>query len=210
VSDVSPFPGAFTGAKNLATRIFDFRPSDENALVEKILVLVHKSVDQHLPAADTAPKRYSKTLFSEEESTALVRAAIDHEKDLEAKGTQKMPPPPPMIPRHDGLPGQNAHGVTAPPKGPPSNMSAAISSNQDDPDQRTPAESLPLPKDAKSSRKPEHLNSLSDPKQFSTTFEYTEPKVPGGEKDLFMVILGLLVLAALAVGYWYLFESERP
>jgi hypothetical protein len=194
---------AIQRGNKLATRIFDFRPSDEGALVEKILVSIHKMVDTHLPTAETAPKRYSKTLFSEEESTALVRAAIDHEKELESNPVQKTPPAPQFTKPQVPIPQYpDARQPSAPVPKPllvsvkpplPAAQSAAI----------------PIPRDSKSSSVAQHVSGVSDMRHFSQGYEYTEPKVPGGGKDLFLIVLGLVVLIALAAGYWYIFEAGK-
>ena len=164
----------------MAQRIFDFRPADENALIERVLVYVHKSVDQFLSAADGAPKRYSKTLFSEEESTGLVKAAIDHDRDPE-RATPRIPLPGPQNP------GVKVATGTA---GAPSQVST-------NPIDRTPAKTgVP--------------QQTSGTQPFSTSFDYTQPKMSGGGKDLFLILMGIIILTGMAVGYWYLFEAGQP
>ena len=59
-------------------RILEFSPSQEEAVVARILVLVHQAVDQHFPSAEQANRQFTKTVFSGEgEQTAGVRAAPD-------------------------------------------------------------------------------------------------------------------------------------
>lgn len=61
----------------------DFTPSEQSTIVERILINVHIHIDSLLPEAEEAPKRYSKTVFNDEDKTGLVKAAIEHEKILE-------------------------------------------------------------------------------------------------------------------------------
>lgn len=53
-------------------RTFEFTPSPEEALVSRILVLVHKAVDENFPAIAQANRQFTKTLFSDDtERTAI-------------------------------------------------------------------------------------------------------------------------------------------
>jgi len=56
-------------------RIIDFTLSDEESVVSRILIQVHKAVDQHFPDAEAASRQFTKTVFSEEESesTAMLK-----------------------------------------------------------------------------------------------------------------------------------------
>jgi hypothetical protein len=59
-------------------RILEFSPSQEEAVVARILVLVHQAVDMYFPSAEQANRQFTKTVFSGEgERTAGVRAAPD-------------------------------------------------------------------------------------------------------------------------------------
>jgi hypothetical protein len=57
-------------------RILDFSISDEEAIVSRILVQLHKAVDEHFPSASAATRQFTKTVFSpdDEESTAMLKA----------------------------------------------------------------------------------------------------------------------------------------
>jgi|APSaa5957512535_1039671.scaffolds.fasta_scaffold167985_1 hypothetical protein len=56
-------------------RLIDFTLSDEESVVSRILVQVHKSVDRHFPSAEAATRQFTKTVFSEDdsESTAMLK-----------------------------------------------------------------------------------------------------------------------------------------
>jgi hypothetical protein len=59
-------------------RILEFTPSQEEAVVARVLVLVHQAVDEHFPAVAQANRQFTKTVFSGEgESTSIVRAPLD-------------------------------------------------------------------------------------------------------------------------------------
>lgn len=53
-------------------RILEFTPSQEEAVVSRVLVLVHQAVDESFPGVEKAGRQFTKTVFSAEgESTAL-------------------------------------------------------------------------------------------------------------------------------------------
>lgn len=53
-------------------RILEFTPSQEEAVVARILVLVHQAVDVHFPSAEKATRQFTKTVFSDDsERTAI-------------------------------------------------------------------------------------------------------------------------------------------
>lgn len=98
-------------------RILEFSPSQEEAVVARILVLVHQAVDEHFPAAEQATRQFTKTVFSGEgERTAGVRAAPDgHDQFGSDEATSPdgrpsssesekpfIPPPPPHRPAATG------------------------------------------------------------------------------------------------------------
>lgn len=59
-------------------RILEFTPSQEEAVVARVLVLVHQAVDEHFPAIAQANRQFTKTVFSGEgESTSIVRQPLD-------------------------------------------------------------------------------------------------------------------------------------
>lgn len=85
-------------------RILDFSPSQEEAVVSRILVLVHQAIDDAFPSAENANRKFTKTVFSEEggEKTAALRPGeqFAHVEDTSPDGrspdgTAAVPPPPP-------------------------------------------------------------------------------------------------------------------
>jgi hypothetical protein len=52
-------------------RILEFSPSPEEAVVSRILVLVHQTVDECFPAVAQQNRQFTKTLFSDGERTAI-------------------------------------------------------------------------------------------------------------------------------------------
>ncbi len=62
------------------SRIFEFIPSPEEAVVSRTLMLVHQAMDQHLPSASKANRQFTKTILSGEgERTAALLAAPDED-----------------------------------------------------------------------------------------------------------------------------------
>ena len=62
------------------SRILEFTPSQEEAMVSRVLVLVHQAMDEHLPHAGQANRQFTKTVFSQdEENTAISMAALQEE-----------------------------------------------------------------------------------------------------------------------------------
>lgn len=59
------------------SRLLDYRPEDEQVIVDRVLSRVHAVIDRDLPSADKAPQRYGKTVFSDDENTAIVKAGKD-------------------------------------------------------------------------------------------------------------------------------------
>lgn len=126
-------------------RILEFSPSQEEAVVARILVLVHQAVDTHFPSAEQANRQFTKTVFSGEgERTAGVRAAPDDGEEAEsafgsdertspdgrtAPGEEKpfIPPPPPGRPAGSFAP-QPAKG-----EAPSSGSAPAFGSNAANP-----------------------------------------------------------------------------
>ncbi len=84
-------------------RILDFSPSQEEAVVSRILVLVHQSIDDAFPSMVNANRKFTKTVFSEEggEKTAAMRPADqfgsveDTSPDGRNSDGATLPPPPP-------------------------------------------------------------------------------------------------------------------
>jgi hypothetical protein len=56
-------------------RIFEFTPTQESVLVSRVLVSVHKAVDENFPGALQTSRQFTKTVFSDNpgESTAIDR-----------------------------------------------------------------------------------------------------------------------------------------
>lgn len=49
------------------TKLFDYEPIEENTLVDRILLRVHKSIDEAFPKATPAvSRRFAKTVFTDE------------------------------------------------------------------------------------------------------------------------------------------------
>lgn len=49
------------------TKLFDYEPIEENTLVDRILLRVHKSIDEAFPKAVPAvSRRFAKTIFADE------------------------------------------------------------------------------------------------------------------------------------------------
>jgi hypothetical protein len=62
------------------SRILEFTPSQEEALVSRVLVLVHQAMDDHLPHAGQANRQFTKTVFNQDaENTAISMAALQEE-----------------------------------------------------------------------------------------------------------------------------------
>ena len=51
------------------SRLLDFNPSEEDIVVSRVLVSVHKAIDMNFPNAEPAPTRYAKTSFGTPEET---------------------------------------------------------------------------------------------------------------------------------------------
>jgi hypothetical protein len=64
-------------------RIFEYNPAPEGAIVSRVLIAVHKAIDEQFPGAIKASRQFTKTVFSDtSESTAADRIP-------------GVPPPPP-------------------------------------------------------------------------------------------------------------------
>lgn len=48
------------------SRILDLTPSSEDSVVSRVLLLVHKAVDENFPKAEKPDRQFSKTVFSED------------------------------------------------------------------------------------------------------------------------------------------------
>ncbi len=73
------------------SRILDFTFSPEEAVVSRVLILVHRAVDDHLPYAQEAGRQFTKTVFSsDDDPTGLYKVTVSDEAQI--------PPPPPATP----------------------------------------------------------------------------------------------------------------
>lgn len=83
-------------------RILEFTPSQEEAVVSRILVLVHQAIDDAFPQAENANRKFTKTVFSEEggEKTAAHRpgefAQVEDTSPDGRSSDPALPPPPPQ------------------------------------------------------------------------------------------------------------------
>lgn len=85
------------------SRILEINPSQEEAVVSRVLLLVHQAIDEKFPDLQNAPRQFTKTVFSDEgESTA------QHYLPAEARGNDAaphdVPPPPPIENRRSAKP----------------------------------------------------------------------------------------------------------
>lgn len=91
-------------------RILDFTPSQEEALVARVLVLVHQTVDDAFPSAEKATRQFTKTVFSDDNERTAIGRPGDAEQFAEGEATgparhaasppaptagHQLPPPPP-------------------------------------------------------------------------------------------------------------------
>lgn len=71
-------------------RILEFLPSQEEAVVARVLVLVHQVIDEHFPDVEHAGRQFTKTIFSSDgESTANVQAPGETLATQEKLGTDQ-------------------------------------------------------------------------------------------------------------------------
>ena len=60
---------------NNRNRFLDFTPSQEEAVVSRILVLVHQAIDENFPVVEKADRQFTKTIFTNEGETSELSAA---------------------------------------------------------------------------------------------------------------------------------------
>jgi len=103
-------------------RILEFTPSQEEAIVARILVLLHQAVDEHFPSAEKATRQFTKTVFSEEGERTALGAPTEGQGfgNEEKTGPGERPPDPnvahcPVIPPppRDTPVSQAAHAAAA-------------------------------------------------------------------------------------------------
>lgn len=109
-------------------RILELNSSSEEAVAARVLVLVHKAIDENFPEAAKPGRQFTKTVFSEDaESTAISRAPAeliaDGEKPLAFATEEKTnplgktePPTPPK--KADSLASAEAESIPAAPSVP--------------------------------------------------------------------------------------------
>ena len=51
------------------SRLLDFNPTEEDIVISRVLVSVHKAIDKNFPHASPAPSRFAKTNFGSDEVT---------------------------------------------------------------------------------------------------------------------------------------------
>ncbi len=74
------------------TKILEFTPSQEDAITARVLVMVHRAVDQHFPNTTQPSRQFTKTVFSDDQETTAIRSiAAPADPD-------NVPPPPPAPP----------------------------------------------------------------------------------------------------------------
>ena len=56
------------------TKILEFTPSQEDAVTARILVMVHRAVDQHFPHTTQPSRQFTKTVFSDDQETTAIRS----------------------------------------------------------------------------------------------------------------------------------------
>ncbi len=86
-------------------RILDFSPSQEEAVVSRVLVLVHQAIDDAFPSAEKAGRQFTKTVFSEDGEKTAAHRPGDHfgsnedtspdGRPMHADKDPLVPPPPP-------------------------------------------------------------------------------------------------------------------
>ena len=90
-------------------RILEFTPSHEEAVVARILVLLHRAVDDHFPAAEKANRQFTKTVFSDDrERTGIGPAPHESTAPLHSFGSEEQtgpgerpPEPQASLPPHE-------------------------------------------------------------------------------------------------------------
>lgn len=57
------------------SRLYEMEPAEETVVVSRILLHVHRAIDENFPGATPASREFSRTQFSSEQSTAIVHPA---------------------------------------------------------------------------------------------------------------------------------------
>ena len=114
-------------------RILEFSPSQEEAVVSRILVLVHQTVDECFPAAAKASRQFTKTVFSEEgERTAIgeLPGPSGTPFGVEEDTASDNRPPPPSDAASDAS-STSQHALPKPPTLPPPPRPSVVPSSRD-------------------------------------------------------------------------------
>ncbi len=75
-------------------RILEFSQSQESIVVPRILIRVHKAIDENFPAAVAPPRQFSKTIFSEEEEETAIQHSSGEKNDVKEEPKKTIPLPP--------------------------------------------------------------------------------------------------------------------
>ena len=67
------------------SKLTEFRPSDESAVVSRVLLLVHRAIDEEFPSVEPAPKRFAKTVFANTDEPTINQALP---QDVQNQGTE--------------------------------------------------------------------------------------------------------------------------
>ena len=69
------------------TRILDLLPSNEDLVVSRVLMLVHKAVDENFPRAEKPNRQFSKTVFSDDgfEKTGQIFVHTDRKDQIDSR-----------------------------------------------------------------------------------------------------------------------------
>jgi len=75
-------------------RIFELTPTQESVLVSRVLVSLHKAVDEHFPGTLQANRQFTKTVFSDAagESTAIDRPAAQTSSETDPNASAAIDP----------------------------------------------------------------------------------------------------------------------
>lgn len=108
------------------SRILEFTPSQEEAVIARVLVLVHQAVDEHFPAAEGPGRQFTKTVFSDDgERTAIGRPEADGSDGRSAFGNEESTSPQGRAAQQGQADDDSAAHRTPPPPPPPRPQSPA-------------------------------------------------------------------------------------
>ncbi|MEN9834885.1 MAG: hypothetical protein RL011_1078 [Pseudomonadota bacterium] len=103
------------------SRILDFTFSPEEAVVSRVLILVHRAVDEHLPYAQEASRQFTKTVYSSDnDSNGVAALGSDEVPPPPSPAASVIPPPPPIRSKlTQTLEPETRSGQDVPPPPPP-------------------------------------------------------------------------------------------